>query len=93
MNDAPREHVGPTASVLLFIGGMGLFWVFDLAANIFAMGSNSVVTGALFLLVVLGGAVAAFRGGLRSFAAGIVAGYALVGILSSGTCILLGKSW
>jgi hypothetical protein len=88
MNEEPTQQPSPAIAVLLFLAGAFGFWFGAFVANLFVLSSASLATGLLFLLIVLGVAGYAYRSGLRSLAAGVVFGYAVLGILSGGTCIL-----
>ena len=83
----PNGH--PVYSVLAFLGGVFGFWTLDIFTALLGstiVGKASLVTGALFAVVVGALVVILYRNEQRSFAAGLAVGYACLSILTAGTC-------
>lgn len=79
----------PVYAVLAFLGGVLGFWILDIFVALLGawiVGKASLVTGALFAVVVSALVVVLYRNGQRSFAAGFAVAYACLSILSAGLC-------
>jgi hypothetical protein len=85
----PTPSGRPVYSVLAFLGGVFGFWMLDIFAALLGseiMGKSSLVTGALFAVIVSALVVILYRNEQRSIAAGLAVGYACLTIVSAGIC-------